>query len=160
MSHNMNYWINIHDPQVVGKSRQDQCKVYLQKKSEGKVSALKEEDLAFIYETHNLSGQLVDVVDDTGRRRVRLGKGRKGIIALVRITSSFNRGNWEWNGIPFIGYFDTQEITCKRNFVSLDEINMTRRDDEQPLFNPRINGGLRQLKPEEFQLMSRLIGFK
>lgn len=132
--------------------------MYLQKKNEHLIDKFSDGDCVFIYETKNLSGQEVEVESNGDRRTVKLRRGRGGIIALVRIGYPFKRGRWKWNGIPFIGYFDTSEVTCGRSSVPLSEINGERRRRRLPNFNPRVNGGLRRLRRKEFSVMSRLIG--
>lgn len=106
----MKYWINVHHPPVEGESRRNQRRVYLQRKNEHLIDKFREGDYALIYETKNLSRQWVEVVSNGNRRTVKLRQGRGGIIALVEIASSFRRGKWTWNGIPFIGSFDTAEF--------------------------------------------------
>lgn len=156
----MKYWVNIHHPQVVGEARRNQCKVYIQRKGGRKLNDITDGDLAFIYETGALSGEKVEVEDERGRRRVQLGRGRKGIIALVRIAKPFHHGKWKWHGIPFIGFFNTREIPCKQSFIGLNEIDGARFRKGLSRFNPRIYGGLRELTPNEFDILATLMGFE
>lgn len=155
----MAYWINIHHPRILNESRRAQCMVHVQERSRPMMKGITEGDLAFIYETGALSNTRAFVEDDSGKRTVQLLKGRKGIIALVRI-GKFRQGKWKWNGIPFVGSYDTKELESRRNFVSLNDINRQRLSVGLPLFNPRIPGGLRELKKQEFTTIATLIGFE
>jgi len=113
-------------------------------------------DLAFIYETKTSPGKVI-VTDERGTRVVILEEeGRGGIIALVKISSDFIRDPHTWNDIPFIGHFETQVV--KRKFVSRQEINRARLKKGLRAFNPRVNGGLRKVKADEFKIMKKLVG--
>jgi hypothetical protein len=155
----MGYWINIHHPQALDESRRDQLRVCVQEKSRSDMTKIPEGDLVFIYETEALSGKNVYKEDANGKRIVQLGQGGKSVIALVRIVR-FRKGKWKWNGIPFVGSYDTREVECRRGFVPLDEIDKARLKAGLSKFNPRIPGGLRDLSKEEFNIMADLIGFE
>lgn len=152
----MSYWVNIHHPPPQGESQS--CYVYLQYKNKQLKDEFNKGDLVFIYETENPREVVVE--DEDGRRELKLQEGRKGVIALVRITSNFKPHRWEWHDIPFIGHFETDKVDVRRKFVPLQEINKARLREGLSYFNPRINGGLRKLKDEEFSIMARLIGFE
>jgi len=156
----MKYWINVHHPRVRGETRQNQCKVYVQEKGRRKASEIQDGDLAFIYETGALSGEKVEVVDESGKRTVQLDKGRKGIIALVQVSGSFHPRKWRWHNIPFVGFFNTQELACEKSSVSLNELDKERKRSRLPLFNPRIYGGIRELSPGEFRIFAWVIGYR
>lgn len=155
----MGYWINVHHPQASDESRRVQLRVCVQEKSRLEMSKIPEGDLAFIYETEVLSGKRIRTESEDGKRIVQLRRGRKGVIALVRI-GQFRKGEWKWNGVPFVGSYDTREVECRRSFVPLDEIDEARLKAGLRKFSPRIYGGLRDLLKEEFDIIAELIGFE
>lgn len=147
----MSYWLTIHDPEAIDYSF-SQYGVHLQERSRHLIDEFNEKDIVFIYETGNLPRQEVEVKDAEGQRIVRLKKGRKGIIGVVKISSSsFARYCRKWRDKHFIGSFDTCELNS--NFVPLSDIR-----EALPRFNPRIPRGLRKLKAEESLVMARLTG--
>jgi len=154
----MNYWVNIHHPKALNESRGSQCRVYVQQRSKKLPSA---GDKVFIYETGALSGETVILEDENGRHKVKLGQGAKGLIALVEIVGNLRKHEHIWNGTPYIGSYNTEEIETRRKVVKLDEINASYSNLGIPhSFNPRTYTGLRILGKDEIKVLSRLIGMR
>ncbi len=152
----MNYWVNIHHPRILNESRSSQCKVYLQEKSKQRIP---KGDRVFIYETEALSGETVISEDEDGsKERVKLGKGTKGIIALVEVLGNLRKRKWIWNGTPYIGSYNTKEIKTNKSVVKLSEINKGFSDSGiTKSFNPRTYTGLRKLNKDETRLLLKLV---
>lgn len=155
----MDYWVNIHHPRVLNESRSSQCRVYIQQRSKQKP---KIKDRVFIYETEALSGETVISEDEDGSRQtVKLGRGAKGIVALVAISGNLQRHKWIWNGTPYIGSYNTKEIKTNKSFVELNEINKGFSDSGiTKNFNPRTYTGLRKLHKDETRVLLKLVGMR
>ncbi len=153
----MSSWINIHDPTPRGNPPTDYNKLYLQEKNQGRRGEIHTGDIGFIYETGG-SSRVVKVSAHNGTCDIRLEKGRKGLIAAVRVSGDFVDTRWIWDGKRFIGWFPTKPIDTREQFVSLADIKSRLRS-----FNPRINGGLRKLERklelDEESTLRRLMGF-
>lgn len=152
----MDYWVNIHHPRALNESHSSQCKVYLQEKSKQQIP---KNDRVFIYETEALSGKTVIKEEEDGsKERVRLGKGAKGIIALVEISGPLKKCKWIWNGTPYNGLYNTEVIKTRKNIVRLDEINKGFVDNKiLKSFNPRTYTGLRKLSKDETRVFLKLV---
>ena len=154
----MKYWLNIHDPAPVNEDpAQYHVNLWLQRKHLNTVRhSIKKGDIAVIYETEG--PQQREVVDNQGTRTVELRLGRKGIVSVIKLTGDFQEDCHLWDGIPFIGYFKGIQVNVRRNFISLNELREAWIQAGLARFNPRINGGLRELKAEEWQIVSTLMG--
>ena len=118
---------------------------------------MNEGDYVFIYETSSRSNKMVPVVEDGKERIVHLLTGKKGIIALVKISGLFEFHEWTWDGIPFMGFFPIEEIQVDQSIVSLDELDKAWRRKVSKHFTPHINGGIRQLEKEETKVLRGLM---
>ena len=152
----MQYWVNIHHPSEINEDQAIQYRVFVQTRSKQWPSV---DDRVFIYETEALSGKTVVLIDNKGKHSVRLGKGAKAIIALVKITSGLKKHPHMWNGTHYVGSCDTEEIRTKK--VKLSEINDRYLSlGISKSFNPRTYTGLRVLKTNEIIALSRLMGVR
>lgn len=163
----MKCWINIHWPPPEGEQPDLYDKsVYLQDKHRHKINEFNTGDLVFIYETAYPPKE-VQSSDREGTRKVRLRQPRKdeegnkgGIVSLIKIdNSSFHaegsRDKADGRDICYIGYFTGDKANCRRNFVPLRKVKEAWKK-----FNPLINGGLRELKLDECELLKGLVEFE
>jgi len=152
----MNYWLNIHHPRErTGESFQDQCRVYVQKKTDHYKDKIEHGDMAFIYETARPNRRIMKG-NARGVREVFLRRGAKGIIAMVKISSDFKHGDWLWDGDEYVGYFETEIIEAK--VVTLNSINTEFiRSGIQSRFVPLVYGGIKPINDTKASTIKRLI---
>lgn len=151
----MEYWINIHHPIGATMTSSQQLMVYVPQVAKSYPSS---GDRVFIYVTEALSGQVIIVKDSGGAQTLTLGKGEKGIIALVEVDGDLHREYWWWGGKPYVGRFDTNVLRAK--LVRLDGIRTAYdREEMGKTFNPRGPTGLRMIRCErELKILLRLMG--
>lgn len=155
----MRYWLNSHHPVEKGRSRDAWNGVYLKEQHTNTLmKRIKPGDVAVIYEIDWKEGDAVRV----DNQDIQLRKGRKGITAIVEVVGSFVGEKYEFDGDAYIGHFDTKTIKgsiSDNPLVPLQQLKEAWLAEFGKEFNPRINGGLRELSPEEWQVISRLVGF-
>lgn len=152
----MTYWLNIHDPDPIG--HDDDYKVYLKKVHKNTARLhIKSGDLAVIYE---IGWKLGDCVIGTDGKPWPLKEGRKGIIAIVELGNFIDK-QYEYNGTQYIGWSEVKRVIRNSEFGPLISLKRLREIWSSHLgltFSPRINGGLRLLSSEEWQVISKSVG--
>lgn len=158
----MKCWLNIHDPAPISEDPNTyHAKLWLQNKHRNTaLIEVQRGDIGVIYETEGPRRRIVEDVNRQNRRIVNLRPGSKGIFFVIKIKADFQWREHLWDGIHFIGYFGGEKVNTKRNLIPLKELRETWGRAGLPSFNPYINGGLRKLKPEEWQIISDLIGYR
>ena len=151
------YWLNVHHPVEKELKRDAWNDVYLKKRHESTYrKQIKGGDIAVIYEIYWKAGDTVQV----DNKKIPLEEGRKGITAIVRITGEFVEEHYEFDDDPYIGHFVTAPVQVSRSSISLQKLREAWRGKFDKEFVPRINGGLRELREEEWQVISKLVGLK
>jgi hypothetical protein len=147
----MNYWLNVHHPRIPDKPLEEQLHVNIQEKCRQTIPV---GDWVFIYETGALSGELVDR-DENGRlKKIKVGQGIKGIIALVRTNSSLIKHEWLWNDTHYKGYYATIKIPTGKKELPIDEIKKAYTTHGLiKTFNPRTLTGLKKLDRKEAEIL-------
>jgi hypothetical protein len=152
----MNYWLNVHNPRIPDKPLDEQLQINIQEKCRQTIPV---GDWVFIYETGALSGELVDSEENGRFKKVKVGNGIKGIIALVETTSSMIEKDSSWNGTPYKGYYETSKIPTRKNELPIIEIKKAyKMNGISKTFNPRTANGLMKLKSYEAIVLLSLIG--
>lgn len=157
----MTYWLNVHHPPELDKHGRSQRTrspaVWLKDQHRSTYrNCIKSDDIAVVYEIDR--GYRAPVQKDGGI--AYLDKGKKGIVAVVKIKGQFVGEEETFDNDHYIGYFPTCRIETRREFVPLNELQSAYLNEplrEGKTFSPRINGGLRKLKPIEWEVISRLL---
>lgn len=160
----MNQWLTIHwPPPDDGRPRLEyDNKVYLKTQNSYRRHEIKKGDIGFVYETVT-SPKKVQCSDVNGKEktsykpRTPLGGG---IVAAGRIKGEFIVEEYleksESSSSHYTGYFEMEIIYT--GFVGIDILRKNWEKEFGKSFQPRINGGLRWLSPQECEVLSRLIG--
>ena len=151
----MRFWMNIHHPVREGLPRDAWNNIYL--KAIHRYTALQQigaGDCAAIYEIQWKGGKTVRV----DGQEIPLQEGVQGLTAVVDISGNFVHEDYEFDGDVYIGHFETGSLQARREFIPLDELRTTWQAALGRAFNPRIRGGLRELKHEEWEVISSLVG--
>lgn len=111
-----------------------------------------------------LAGDWLSEPDKALRTTVTLREPRGGIVAAVTIINDFVSEPHYWHDLGaearllFIGYFAGSTLLEMNTTIPLDVIKRYWMKFLGKDFNPRINGGVRKLAPEEGALLKRLCG--
>lgn len=142
----MRYWLNVHHPVEMKRDRNAWNQVYLKEMHRNTVLPyMSPGDIAVIYE--------VDWDErKTTKEGYELQQGRKGIVAILRLTNCVDDPH-DFDGDHYVWRFDAETIWS--GFIPLEEIKQAWIGRPKQ-FNPRINGGLRELKIDEWQIIASL----
>ena len=95
-------------------------------------------------------------IDSKGKRTVQLKQGAKGIIAMVKISSGFKRGDWIWDGDKYIGFFETEILEAK--VVKLNTVNLALKQyGIQSKFVALVYGGIKPVDDAKAKIIKGLI---
>lgn len=142
----MRYWLNIHHPVQVERPRHDWNQIYLKEMHRNTaLPRMSPEDIGVIYEKDWKEGQRT-------KEGYALQQGRRGIVAILRLSKLVN-DHHDFDGSQYEWRFDAETIWG--GFIPLEEIRRAWRNQPRQ-FNPRINGGLRELNIDEWQIIASL----
>ena len=159
----MRCWLNIHTPLPQGDNnrRKNDRQSFLQEKGRHFIDEVRQGDYAVIYETATVENNGTIIVNGK-RLKERAYEPRGGIVALVKINTDFQAQTpYDYNGRVYIGYFDGECILKSENIeqplVPLSEIDEAWVRDCNRHFVPHLNGGFRELKPDECRAVMKLL---